>query len=589
MPGSADTPARTSHLRPGDLDTDSDEYHDLTAEELIQREARRLEERGAARVAAQQTSETECQPECPTTSRWRAPSIPGVFGSQTPTRVPSREHRDQPLPSTFVPDTPERPSRSRSARDHPERPDPPPPAPDPPTGTMADPGPARLPPPKVPKLLMFSGEGEALTPDKLKRWLRIVKKYLARSGLNDDSPGVADYYGFYTEGKANNAFQTLDTEEENLTLSQLTHCFTQLFEDSPNTDDTYHKWQNVRQTAGGQPAPITKIAGELADLKGSLPAGSIADYGQKQRFLDAMDSRLCCNVEPQLRPEDTGDQMVAVAERYDATMYRTGGYKGSDRSQASSSKTHKPKKENTYRKPSTTSTPRNTDKGKAPAKNRTYTKSNKPSKAEKDRRKAAGACFYCGKSGHMANECPKNEVKTNHVRLSEESPDSSEGEYEPNTDSTEELDGSGSIRTYKTTVGTPKDRPFQELEFTININGKHGRVLADTETSGGTLISNKFITTHNIPNTARKNPVTLKMAVNGWRSTSNFSVEVIIQLGKMRVDKVPMLVTPISDYDILISMDDLLRLGAVIDCQKNSIYISKYKVRVTCDGKSRES
>jgi len=77
-----------------------------------------------------------------------------------------------------------------------------------------------------------------------------------------------------------------------------------------------------------------------------------------------------------------------------------------------------------------------------------------------ERRKAEGACFYCGESGHMANECPKKEVKTSHVRLSEESPDRSEGEYEPDTDSTEELDGSGSIRTYKTRVGTPKDRPF---------------------------------------------------------------------------------------------------------------------------------
>jgi len=63
----------------------------------------------------------------------------------------------------------------------------------------------------------------------------------------------------------------------------------------------------------------------------------------------------------------------------------------------------------------------------------------------------------------------------------------------------------------------------------------------------------------------------------------------MIQLGKMRVDKVPMLVTPVSDYDILISMDDLIRLGAVIDCQKNSIYFFKYKVRVICDGTSRES
>jgi len=199
--------------------------------------------------------------------------------------------------------------------------------------------------------------------------------------------------------------------------------------------------------------------------------------------------------------------MVGVAERYDATMYRTGGYKGSDTSLASSSKPHTQKKANTYRKPCTTSTPRNTGKGKAPEKKRTYTKSNKPSKAEMDRRKAEGACFYCGESGHMTNECLKKEVETNHVRLSEESPDSSEGEYEPDTNSTEELDGSGTVRTNKTTVATPKDRPFQTLEFTININGKPARALADTGTIGGTLISNKFVTTHNIPYTARKNSV----------------------------------------------------------------------------------
>jgi len=185
---------------------------------------------------------------------------------------------------------------------------------------MADPGPARLPPSKLPKPPFFSGEGEDLKPDKLKRWFRTVKKYLARSGLNDDTPGVADYYGFYTEGEANNTFQTLDTEEENLSLPQLTQRFQQLFQASTNTDDTYHKWQNVRQTAGGQPARITKIAGELADLKGSLPNGSLSDYAQKQRFLDPMDSRLPRNIEPQLRPEDTWDQMAAVAERYDATM-----------------------------------------------------------------------------------------------------------------------------------------------------------------------------------------------------------------------------------------------------------------------------
>jgi len=262
-PGSAHTPARTSHLLQGDLDTDSDADHDLTAVELIQRGARRIEERAAARTAAHQASESEHPPERPSTSRWRAPTILGVFGSQTPTRVPFRQHREQSLPGTFIPDTPERPSRSRSGRQPPEPPDPPPPDPDPPTNTMADPGPTRLPPPKLPKPLMFSGEGEDVKPDKLKRWLRTVKKHLARLGLNDDSPGVADYYGAYTDGKANNAYQTLDREMEDLTLAQLTQCLQQLSEAFTNTDDTYHRWQNIRQTAGGQPARITKIAGEL--------------------------------------------------------------------------------------------------------------------------------------------------------------------------------------------------------------------------------------------------------------------------------------------------------------------------------------
>jgi len=120
MPGSADTPSRTSHLLPADLDTDSDKDHDFTAEELIQREAQRLEERTAARPAGQQTSETGRLRERPTRSRWRAPSILGVFGSPTPTRAPSREHREQPLPGTFIPDRPETPSRSRRAREDPE-------------------------------------------------------------------------------------------------------------------------------------------------------------------------------------------------------------------------------------------------------------------------------------------------------------------------------------------------------------------------------------------------------------------------------------------------------------------------------------
>ena len=42
----------------------------------------------------------------------------------------------------------------------------------------------------------------------------------------------------------------------------------------------------------------------------------------------------------------------------------------------------------------------------------------------------------------------------------------------------------------------------------------------------------------------------------------------MIQLDKMKVDKVPMLVAAVSNSDILISIDDLIKLGGVIDCQK---------------------
>ena len=118
------------------------------------------------------------------------------------------------------------------------------------------------------------------------------------------------------------------------------------------------------------------------------------------------------------------------------------------------------------------------------------------------------------------------------------------------------------------------------------VNGKPARALADTGTIGGTLLSNPFVTTNNIPYKPRKHPVNLKMAVKGSRSTGNYSPIVDVEIGKMKVRNVEMMITPVLDYVILLSMDDLTRIGAVIDCQKNSIYFPKYKVRVHCNGNS---
>ena len=118
------------------------------------------------------------------------------------------------------------------------------------------------------------------------------------------------------------------------------------------------------------------------------------------------------------------------------------------------------------------------------------------------------------------------------------------------------------------------------------VNGKPARALAETGTIGGTLLSNRFVTTNNITYKPRKNPVNLEMAVKGSRSSSDYSAIVDVEIGKIKVKNVEMMITPVSDYDILLSMDDLTRMGAVIDCQKNSIYFPKCKVRVNCNGNS---
>jgi len=223
-----------------------------------------------------------------------------------------------------------------------------------------------------------------------------------------------------------------------------------------------------------------------------------------------MDTKLRPNVEPQIRPTDTMNDIIALAERFDATMYNTGTYKSTGGSSNSGSKPYKPKNTSTYRKPATI---KSEFKGKAPAKKKTYTKNKKSSKAEMDHRKAEGACFYCGESGHMANEGPEKEVKTNHVRTNEDTEDE---ESEAESVSPVELNEDGSVLLFKTTVGTPlKTQPSQALEFTILINGKSARALADRGTIGGTLISNRFVIINNIPYTAKKKPIVLKIAVKG--------------------------------------------------------------------------
>ena len=91
---------------------------------------------------------------------------------------------------------------------------------------------------------------------------------------------MVDYYGAFTEDRAHNTYLTLldEYDEVSPTLKQFKTRFKQLFDASTNTYDLYQKWQKVQQKTGRNPARISKIAGELADIKEALPWDSISDY-----------------------------------------------------------------------------------------------------------------------------------------------------------------------------------------------------------------------------------------------------------------------------------------------------------------------
>lgn len=217
-------------------------------------------------------------------------------------------------------------------------------------------------------------------------------------------------------------------------------------------------------------------------------------------------------------------------------MFKTGAYGRAD------SGSSRPRNPPTLSKNTTKNTPSSKPKAKFGAKKPKASK--KPSKAEMDRRKKDGACFYCGEQGHMANDCPKKEIKTNKVTTMDgdsEEEDSEDDEQDEDSEDEEVYVGyiayTGRTSTPPTTAKTSLSSdslgtPPQALEAYIDINGNRARVLFDTGTVGISLVSNRFVTTHQIPYEPLEKPQTLKMAVKGSRSTVKHQCRAKVEISR---------------------------------------------------------
>jgi hypothetical protein len=165
----------------------------------------------------------------------------------------------------------------------------------------------------------------------------------------------------------------------------------------------------------------------------------------------------------------------------------------------------------------------------------------------------------------FGNDCPKKEIKTNRVAKDSYSDEEEEDEETDSGDeqfSTEEVFVGMILHSSNTTTTTENSAiPFQALEANINSNGHQARVLFDIGTIETDLLSNQFITTHNIPVESLKKPRTLKIAVKGSRSSANHKCNVTFEIGKHQFIPAPIM---------------------------NSIYFPKVKLRIICTPKSAQ-
>jgi len=297
------------------------------------------------------------------------------------------------------------------------------------------------------------------------------------------------------------------------------------------------------------------VATDLLTYRSKLPKDTISDYVFMQRFFSSTHIKLRQIIEPWFDDEENINSAIRYAEQQDAMLRGVGAYKG-----GSNEKAHHKNRSQSSLKP-------------------TYQK--RVSNTVSKERKARGACFTCGKKGHLSHNCAdkKDEGKGKAVKK-----ESSSNRAEAETSADEVYINLIEIETYtlsgKTVPSTTKTK--KALERTIRIKGQDARVLLDTGTIGEDIDSAAFVTTHAVETKALEGELLILMAMKGLQSTSSKQSVVDIEIGKMRTRNTRMIVGNLAKYDDLIGMEFLSRNQATIECGKSTILLPKHKVKVNC-------
>jgi len=159
--------------------------------------------------------------------------------------------------------------------------------------------------------------------EKLQAWADEITFYLMVTNITDNDQMIPFAF-LYTKEDARtwmklwitttNPDGTLESIDRN--FEELLPALTKQFIPSTSIDILQMKWDRISQFRDGRIRSITSAAAELRALALQLP--HISDFSKKQRLLSAMIPELGAQVRPHILPTSTWDEIVQLAERFDA-------------------------------------------------------------------------------------------------------------------------------------------------------------------------------------------------------------------------------------------------------------------------------
>src|SRR5881392_3813291 len=283
-------------------------------------------------------------PETPQPEGPPHPDIETPAETPVPIKQSASSQKPQKLPETTnepsEPPEPSEPDNSDSDTSEPSRPPPrppmstpPPPGPEPGPDPGLSNGPSRPTPSrptisdssklKLPKPGYYTGKGDDRTMEKLQAWADEITFYLMVTNITDNDQKIPFAF-LYTKEDARtwmkswitttNPDGTLESIDRN--FEELLPALTKQFIPSTSIDILQMKWDRISQFREGRIRSITSAAAELRALTLQLP--HISDFSKKQRLLSAMIPELGAQVRPHILPTSTWDEIVQLAEQFDA-------------------------------------------------------------------------------------------------------------------------------------------------------------------------------------------------------------------------------------------------------------------------------